>query len=98
MNAIGIAAARDLGKRHGARRLVIIALDGDDYGITTWGATRADCRALRIWAESDLATDVCEDIADSELDGGAIIVATEPGVSDEEAADSWCEGPVRGGP
>lgn len=75
MRAVTIAAARELGKRVGARRLVILAIDGEDYGITTWGETKAECRALAKWAESRKAERVVADIADAELESGYVLTA-----------------------
>ena len=79
MNVIPIATARDLGKRHGARRLVIIAIDDDDYGITTWGSTREECRQLARWAESAKATRVVDDIARAKVESGFVLTALLPG-------------------
>ena len=83
MKAISINAARRLGDMSGARRVVILAMNGDDYCITTWGATRADCRLLAQWAESDKAVAVLGAIADGELDGGVISVARAPEATSE---------------
>lgn len=79
MRAVPIAAARDLGKRSGARRLVIIAIDGDDYGITTWGETKAECRALAKWAESKKADRVLAEISGADVENGYVHVALLPG-------------------
>ena len=79
MNAVPISTARDLGKRHGARRVVVITLDGDDYGITTWGSTREECRQLAKWAESAKATRVVADIARAKVASGFVWTASLPG-------------------
>lgn len=55
MKRIPISYARATGERLGARRVVMIGLDADGFCITTWGKTRAECRALAEWAESSEA-------------------------------------------
>ena len=78
MKAISINAARELGKKAGARRVVILALDDDTYGITTWGLTRRECGELAAWAESKTATAVLRGIAEAGLRGGSILTAGDP--------------------
>ena len=78
MQAISINAARTLGQKSGARQVVIIALDGDSYGITTWGKTRAECQALAKWAEKKSTVSILQTIADAHLDGGSILTTPDP--------------------
>lgn len=78
MRAVLISTARELGKRHGAKRLVVIAIDGADYGITTWGETRAECQALRRWAESAKAVQVVAAIAGAKPQASYVFASLEP--------------------
>lgn len=80
LKAISINAARELGQASNARRIAILALNGTDYSVTTWGATSKECRALAKWAESRKAIETLRTIADARPDGGIISVANEPGV------------------
>jgi|DEB0MinimDraft_10_1074344.scaffolds.fasta_scaffold89903_3 hypothetical protein len=42
-----VSYARATGERHGCTRVVILCIsDDDDVSWTSWGKTRADCRAL----------------------------------------------------
>jgi len=51
MKKIPISTARTAGENSGAQRVAIIAIDADgNYCITTWGKTRADCKALAKWS------------------------------------------------
>lgn len=61
MKPVPISWARSIGQRVGARKVVIIAID-DQYGITTWGKTRAECRLLAGWCESEAAQDTIREI------------------------------------
>lgn len=73
MKAISINAARDLGKKSGASRIVILSLDDDDrYSVTTWGKTTRDCKALANWAESPKAIAVLRSVALAGLGGGVV--------------------------
>lgn len=78
MKAISINTAREIGKRSGAKRIAIIAI-GDDgtYGVTTWGQTMADCRAMAKWADSNNAESLAVDMAMA-LSGGSINSSLEP--------------------
>ena len=78
MKTIPIGVARELGKQSDARRVVIIALDDDGYGITTWGKTKKLCRELAAWAESDIALGVVETIAEPDSGRGEAKVVTIP--------------------
>lgn len=53
MNPVSVTQARIIGKAHGLTKLVIIAIDQDsgEFGITTWGRTKAECRELAAWSE-----------------------------------------------
>lgn len=51
MNLIPISEARRLAKSSGARRLMILAIEGNDYTFTTYGETKKDCTALARWAD-----------------------------------------------
>lgn len=64
LTRIPISQARDLGKRHGARKVVILALDEAQFNVTTWGLTRAECQQLGRWAESRDAADLAADLAE----------------------------------
>ncbi len=37
INAAAIAEAKKIGKRLGAQRVAILAMDGPDYSVTIWG-------------------------------------------------------------
>ena len=52
LKPVPLSVARSLGQTAHARRLAVIAV-GDDgmFSVTTWGRTKADCTALRQWAE-----------------------------------------------
>lgn len=50
MKRVPINAAREIGEKASARKVVIIALDDEGYCITTWGKTRAECQALARWS------------------------------------------------
>ncbi len=78
MKNIAIAAARRLGQESGATRVAVIALDGSDYFITTWGATRRDCRALMAWAAGRDGEAVVNQIAGTELPDGGVLSALDP--------------------
>jgi hypothetical protein len=86
MKAISINAARALGKKSGARNVVILALDDQDgYCITTWGKTTRECKGLANWAESPKAIAVLRAIAVAGLGagvvsfaGGSVSVALDP--------------------
>ena len=64
MTASPINAARQIGAQSEARRVVIIALDGEGFAITTWGKTKAECQALGRWAESAEADALVASLAD----------------------------------
>lgn len=50
MKCAPIAEARRLANETGADKLLILAVDGN--GFTTSGKTKAQCAAMRRWAES----------------------------------------------
>lgn len=63
MTPVPIDSARELGKRHGAYKLAVLAVSRDgSICITTWGETIKECRAMRAWAESPAATRTLEEI------------------------------------
>ncbi len=52
MKSVSIAEARRLANEAGATRLLIVCLDDDGaFSFTTFGKTRAQCQALKEWAE-----------------------------------------------
>lgn len=54
MKCVPIPEARRLANETGAEKLVIIAVDGKgNYSFTTFGKTKAQCSAMREWAESN---------------------------------------------
>ena len=51
LTAIPILEAKRLANQHGATRLMIISINDDgDYAFTTFGRTKAQCKALATWA------------------------------------------------
>lgn len=60
---IPISDARELATKHGCRQIVVLAYNGEETLITTWGKTKADCEqaakaqthwdGTRIMPESD---------------------------------------------
>ena len=78
MKHIPINTARTIGNGAGARKVVIIAVDDEDYCITTWGVTTQECRALAKWAESKKAEAVVTQIADAKPSSGIIHTALDP--------------------
>lgn len=52
MKAVPIEWARAIGQRRRYVRVAIIYSDGLQFGITTYGQTREECRSLAKWAES----------------------------------------------
>lgn len=99
MKAISINTARVLGNQSEAQRLAILAIDDDyRYSVTTWGKTRADCRAMRRWAESAKAKKTLGDMADSPSfsreAGGVVTVANVPDVVSDIGDDATKLQPV----
>ena len=99
MKAISINTARVLGNQSEAQRLAILAIDDDyRYSVTTWGKTRADCRAMRRWAESAKAKKTLGDMADSPSfsreAGGVVTVANVPDVVSDIGDDATRLHPV----
>lgn len=96
MKLISINAARTICQRAGANRLAIIALDDDAYCITTWGETRAECRALARWAESEDARTAVAAIAGTRAppEKGIITVANDPAVNSSLGCDPTAAKPV----
>ena len=84
MKAPSIKTARDIGQTIGATKVVILALNGEDYSIVTWGKTMAECRTLARWAESKKAINTLCQIADEELTAGIISVAIDPARAAED--------------
>ena len=63
MKPVPVLQARAIGRAACAQRVAIVYVDRDgNFGITTWGLTRADCRALAAWAESDAAVAVAQQV------------------------------------
>jgi hypothetical protein len=55
MKPVPIPTARKLATETGATRLVILGIDDNGvYAYTTFGKTKAQCDALRIWADRHL--------------------------------------------
>ena len=53
MKVVPIPDARRIGQASGADRVAVLYLDDDgNFGITTWGETKAKCRAMREWCET----------------------------------------------
>ncbi len=52
MKPVPIEWARAIGQRKRYCRVAILYTDGHQIGITTYGQTRAECRALARWSES----------------------------------------------
>lgn len=87
LQPISINAARALGKKSGARQLVILSHDGKSYSVTTWGKTKEECRALARWAESRKAVKVIEQICDETLRGGTVYTTPDPDCPGELGVD-----------
>lgn len=67
MKPVPISHARASGRASGAHRVAIVYVDRDGrFGVTTWGETKADCRALAAWAESDAAVTVAGQVRDAD--------------------------------
>lgn len=61
MKTVPVSHARMCGHAAGAHRVAVIYTDRDgNSGVTTWGETQADCRALAEWAENMAAAAVAE--------------------------------------
>lgn len=66
MKPVPISHARSSGILAGAQRVAILYVNHDgNFGVTTWGQSKADCRALAAWAESDAAMAVAEQVRDA---------------------------------
>lgn len=53
LKCVPIPEARRLANEHGATRFMIIAIDDDGhFAYTTFGRTKAQCAALKEWAEA----------------------------------------------
>ncbi|MCH9753255.1 MAG: hypothetical protein K0U61_13660 [Alphaproteobacteria bacterium] len=51
MSKVPIKTARELGQKHKHRGVVVITLwDDGRIGWTSWGRSKADCNALKNWA------------------------------------------------
>lgn len=54
MKPVPIPDARRLANETGATRLLIVGIDDDgSYAFTTFGRTKAQCRALAAWADQN---------------------------------------------
>ena len=55
LRPVSVEQARRLAAQTGGSLLAIIVVDGggEQCAITTWGATRAECRGLRRWSERE---------------------------------------------
>jgi len=52
LTTIPISEAKRLANQHGATRLIILSINDDgDFAFTTFGRTRAQCKALAAWAD-----------------------------------------------
>ena len=50
---ITVKTARDLGQMTGARGIVVLQLnDNDDFVWASYGRSKADCQALKKWADA----------------------------------------------
>ena len=63
MKKIPISDARAISLKSGARKVVIIAIDDEDYCITTYGKTIKECGELAQWAEGKEAYGAVESIS-----------------------------------
>lgn len=53
MKPVPIPQARQLANDYGMTRLLILGIDDNgNFAFTTYGRTKADCDALRRWADS----------------------------------------------
>ena len=54
MKCVSISEARRLANETSAEKLLILAVDGKgNFAFTTFGKTKAQCSAMREWAESN---------------------------------------------
>jgi len=77
MNPVSVHSARQIAETAGADRVMVIYLAKDgEYGVTTWGRTRALCRHMAKLSEGRLA-DLMLDAIGS-VDTGVKLSALEP--------------------
>lgn len=57
MQKIQIAEARKIAERIGAEAVVVLAFHGDNFAVTSYGETKAKCRATAKFVD-DLAADL----------------------------------------
>jgi len=63
---IPIAEAKRLANQHGATRMIILSInDAGDFAFTTFGRTKAQCKALAAWAEGR-APYIAQDMDDAD--------------------------------
>lgn len=52
MEPLPVPEARSIAKEHGMKRLLVLGIDDKgNYTFTTYGETKADCRAMARWAD-----------------------------------------------
>ncbi len=79
LKAIPIATARAAGQKANASRIAIIAVNEDGhFCVTSWGKTRADCRAAAKFAEGRIADLAIEALAGRDATSGIRDVALDP--------------------
>jgi len=53
MKCVSIPEARRLANEHGMSKLLILGIDDNgNFAFTTYGKTKAQCNAMRRWAET----------------------------------------------
>jgi hypothetical protein len=79
IKAIPISAARQVGQKANATRIAIFAIDeAGHFCVTTWGKTRADCRAAATFAEGRLADLTIEGLSGTGANCGLRDAALDP--------------------
>ena len=52
MKPVAIATAKKIAKESGATRLLILGIDdNENFAFTTYGQTKDQCDAMRVWAD-----------------------------------------------
>lgn len=65
MKTVPIDWARAIGQRRDYTGVAILYTDGKQFGITTYGKTRSECRALAAWCESEAGTEAAVSMMDA---------------------------------
>ncbi|NOX39747.1 MAG: hypothetical protein GXP05_04335 [Alphaproteobacteria bacterium] len=79
IKAVPISAARQIGQKANATRIAVFAIDETGrFCITTWGKTRADCRAAATFAEGRLADLAIEGLSGMDANCGLRDAALDP--------------------